>query len=255
MPRTDPVLLFDLDGTILRRNSFPVWVLSLLTGGDSRAGLHARFATALRVQQLLVRRKLRRLSHDAFLRELQSVWAEIGDGPVAARLQAKLLKLVRPNIAPVLKLLGDPATDSLLATAAATEYAEPLGRALGFHYVLATPRGPQRDTPCNSGAVKRERVQTFLDQHGWAHRPRIFFNDHMDDVPLMQACQAVCWFGSAKEMRAARAAAPNARFVPCRGLRPDEMRQLIAHLRQSVEAAQLANTVSASWSSRAMTAP
>jgi hypothetical protein len=70
----------------------------------------------------------------------------------------------------------------------------------------------------------------------------------------MQVCQAVCWFGSTKRLHAARAAAPNVRFVPCRALRPDEMRQLVAHLRQSVEAAQLANTISANWS-RAMTAP
>jgi phosphoserine phosphatase len=158
MPRTDPVLLFDLDGTILRRNSFPVWVLSLLAAGDPRAGLHARLTAALRVQHLLVQRKLRRLSHDAFMQALQSMWADIGNGPAAARLQARLLRLVRPNIAPALKLLGDPATDSLLATAAAAEYAEPLGRALGFHYVLATPHGPRRQAPCNSGTVKRERV-------------------------------------------------------------------------------------------------
>jgi len=254
MPRTDPVLLFDLDGTILRRNSFPLWVMSMLTGGDPQAGLRRRAALSLRAQDLLIQRKLGRLSHDRFLRDLQSLWADIGDGTTAARLQAKLLKLVRPNLAPAMKLLGEPQTDALLATAAAAEYAEPLGRALGFHYVLATSRGPGRDAPCNSGEVKRERVLEFLKQQGWAHRPRIFFNDHMDDLPLMELCQAVCWFGSTRELRAARAAAPNARFVPCRGLRPDEMHQLIAHLRQSVEAAQLANTVSASWS-RAMTAP
>ena len=256
MPRTDPVLIFDLDGTVLRRNSFPSWVLSLSTGGDKPARLAARVALAGRVHGLLLRRKLRRLNHDAFLRALQAIWhqAVIEDGKAAARFQARLLRMVRPNFAAILKLVADPATDCLLATAAAAEYAEGLGRALGFRYVLATPRAPRDNEPCNSHGVKRDRVLAFLDAHGWAHRPRIFFTDHMDDLPLMQVSQAVCWFGTRKDMQAAQQAAPQVRFLACRGLRPEEMRQVLAHLRQSVEAAQLATTVSATWS-RAMAAP
>ena len=33
MPRVDPVLVFDLDGTLLTVNSFPIWVLFLGSGG------------------------------------------------------------------------------------------------------------------------------------------------------------------------------------------------------------------------------
>jgi hypothetical protein len=38
-----------------------------------------------------------------------------------------------------------------------------------------------------------------------------------------------------------KAAAPGVRFLPCRAMRPNEMSATIAHLGQSLAAAQLAN--------------
>jgi len=245
MPRADPVLIFDLDGTVLRRNSFPYWTMALLTGGRI-SGLRARATLSWRVQQLLLRRKLGRLGHDTLLRELQQIWARAGDpgGEMAARLQARLLRLARRNLRLVLRSVANLSVDSVLATAAAAEYAEPLARELGFLHVLATPAGATATEPCNRGEHKRDRVLALLDTQGWTQRPRIFFNDHMDDLPLMQVSQAVCWFGSGKALRTARAAAPGTRFVSCRGLNAEEMQQTLAHIRQSLETAQLARSAS-----------
>lgn len=238
MPQVEPVLIFDLDGTILRRNSFPIWAASMLGLRGHHLGLRRRLALSLAAQRLLLARKLGRLDHDGLRQRLQALWAAATAEPgvtLAEHLQARLTRLVRPNLMPVLRLVADDVMDGILATAAAAEYAVQLGRKLGFTTVLAT----DTDT-CNTREHKRDRVLALLRERDWIERPRIFFNDDMADLPLMQACHAVCWFGSDGDLAKAKAAAPNVRFVPCRAMRATEMRATIAHLGQSLAAGQLA---------------
>lgn len=245
MPRTDPVLIFDLDGTILRINSFPIWALMLLLGRAPHLPWPERLALSVRVQRLLMRRRLHGVPHGVLMRELQAVWrdavASDAEQRMAARLSARLLRLVRPVLRPVLDQLGDEQVDAVLATAAAAEYAEPLGAELGFRTVLATPALREDAKPChNIGIRKRDAVLGWLQARGWECRPRIFFNDALSDLPLMRECDAVCWFGSDRALRRARGAAPAVRFVPCRKLRPDEMRTVLAHISHSLSVVQLA---------------
>jgi len=243
MPQVEPVLIFDLDGTILCRNSFPIWAASML--GLHSCGLRPgqRLALSVAVQRLLVARKLRRLDHDGLLRQLQALWRTASAAPgatLAEQVQRRLSGLVRPNMTPVLRLIAEEVMDGILATAAAADYAEPLGRALGFSTVIATPAERPAAEPHNTGTQKRDRVMALLRERGWLERPRIFFNDDLADLPLMQACHAVCWFGNNRDLRRAKAEAATVRFLPCRRLRPDEMSATVAHLGQSLAAAQLA---------------
>ena len=243
MPRVEPVLIFDLDGTILRKNSFPVWAGSMLGLRGCGLGLRQRLALSLAVQRLLLSRKLGHIDHDALLRHLQALWRDAIADPgatLAANVQRRLLRLVRPNLAPVLRLVADDAMDGILATAAAADYAEPLGRQLGFAMIIATPASRPAGEPCNTGVPKRDRVMALLRQRDWLERPRIFFNDDLADLPLMQACHAVCWFGNDRGLDQAKAQAPAVRFLACRRLRPNEMTATTAHLGQSLATAQLA---------------
>lgn len=244
MPQVEPVLILDLDGTILKKNSFPLWAIGMLGLRGGGHGLRRRLALSLAVQRLLWRRKMQGLDHDRLMLELQMLWQAAISEPgnrLAEELQRRLIRLVRPNIAPVLRLIADDAMDGILATAAAADYAVPLGRALGFSHILATPAARSPDEPYNVGTQKRDRVLALLRDKDWAERPRIFFNDDMADLPLMQASHAVCWYGSDHGLREAKAAAPSVRFLPCRNMRPNETTATIAHLTQSLAAAQLAN--------------
>jgi phosphoserine phosphatase len=244
MPQVEPVLIFDLDGTIIRRNSFPIWAAAMLGLRGHGMSLRQRLALSLAVQRLLLARKLGRLDHDGLLRALQAQWREVAAQPgvkLADHLQTRLAGLVRPNLVPILALVADGAMDGILATAAAGDYAIPLGRRLGFSTILATPLEREPGEPYNSGAQKRDRVIGLLRDRGWLERPRIFFTDHMDDLPLMQRSQTVCWFGNNRDLRKAKAAAPNVRFVPCRTMRPSELSATITHLGHSLAVAQLAN--------------
>ena len=243
MQQVEPVLIFDLDGTILRRNSFPVWAMAMLGLRSHGLALQRRVALSLAAQRLLLDRKLHRIDHDSLLRRLQALWRTAATQPgttIAAHLQARLLRLVRPNLKPVLRLVAEDAMDGILATAAAGDYAIPLGRTLGFSTIVATGVERLPGEKNNSGEEKRHSVLGLLAERGWTQRPRIFFNDDMADLPLMLECQAVCWYGTARGLRQAKAAAPKVRFLPCRAMRANETTATIAHLGQSLASAQLA---------------
>jgi phosphoserine phosphatase len=129
-PDPMPVLVFDLDGTILCCNSFPLWTLFLMTG---RVGVRHRGLLSLRVLSLLLQRKIGRLSHDEFQRCLQAAWqaATAGRDPdLTSRFEAVLLRRVRANMRACLDLIVERQLDAVLATAAAADYAEAFGRRL-----------------------------------------------------------------------------------------------------------------------------
>ncbi len=212
-----PVVVFDLDGTVLSVNSFPRWVLFLIAGRVPELGLRRRLLLSLKCQWLLLCRKLSRMNHDELLCRLQYAWGAAGPAATTARFEAALLRRVRSNLVPVLELVMAERMDAVLATAAAADYAEALGRQLGFRHVLATARGRSLGEPGNTGAQKRERVLAYLEQHGWSGRPIVLFTDHIDDLPLMRDSSVVCWFG-APETLAEAAEGARTRLIYCRDL-------------------------------------
>jgi phosphoserine phosphatase len=228
MPRTDgdraPVLIFDLDGTILRINSFPGWVLFLIGGRVPGLEPGRRARLSLAALRLLCQRKFGRLDHDEMSRRLSHAWRTAASCQnrteywAPDRFVARLQRQVRANLQPVLGVVASGRADAVLATAAAADYAAGLGRLLAFRHVLATPSDRRADEPLNSRERKRDRVLDLLAAHGWRGRPLVLFTDHIDDLPLMRACGLVCWFGPERRMAEASDAAPATRFVFCRDL-------------------------------------
>jgi phosphoserine phosphatase len=228
-----PVLICDLDGTILRSNSFPLWILWLMAGPLPEISLRARVMLSLRVQKLLWRRRLGRIGHALLMREVQHAWHAASHGAsdgAADRVPALLRRRVRPAFEPVLQQIAAGEIDAVLATAAADEYARPLGLQLGFRDVLATPSQLPPDGALNHGAEKLRRVQEFLRCRQWAERPRVLLTDHIDDLPLLQHCHAVGWFGSAGMLASVRAETKGVTFVDCRRLGATALGRAIATL-------------------------
>jgi phosphoserine phosphatase len=222
-----PVLIFDLDGTILRSNSFPLWVVFLLIGRISGLGLQRRASLSMSTMRLLLSRKFGRLNHDELQRRLQlALKAAIGDCSLAAmhRFQASLSRRVRANLGSLLRLMVERQIDAVLATAAAAEYAEPLGRQLGFRHVLATRPDRIVGELANAGHLKRQRVADFLRDAGWHDRSLVLFTDHQDDLPLIRDSNVVYWFGSADMLARVRTQAAATRFIYCRDMSPEMLR-------------------------------
>ena len=211
-----PVHVFDLDGTVLSCNSFPLWAMQMLRGRVPHEGRMRQASTALTVARLLLRRKLALMHHTVLKQRLQSTWrhATMGDsGAHAAQFGDLLQRYVRPNMAAVLRQVSCGEVDAVLATAAAGEYAHALGRRLGFAAVLASDDG--RD---NVGEEKCRRVLAFLAERNWSDRPRILFTDHVDDLPLMRVSDLVCWFGPDAEHADIARKLPGIATIALRGL-------------------------------------
>jgi phosphoserine phosphatase len=236
-----PVLVFDLDGTILRINSFPRWVLFLLAGRSPGLGPGRRAVISASALLPLFQRKLGRMDHDAMLRQMQRVWktaagwqvsghgvgrlnGEANEPPLPlSGFTASLRRHVRDNLRSLLGMVAAEQLDAVLATAAAGDYALEFGRQLGFRHVLATGSDRAPDERTNSGQRKRDRVFEFFDAAGWRGRPMVLFTDHIDDLPLMRESKLVCWFGPEKLMEAARAATGEVHFVFCQEVTGDVM--------------------------------
>ena len=199
-----PVLIFDLDGTILAANSFPHWAQHLARGKFDHLGRAKRTAISLSVLTALVRRRLRLLDHAMFKWRLQQIWQDAIRGDAGAAEQqviTELRRMVRPEFAPLLADVAAGRVDAVLATAAAGDYAVGLGRALGFRHVLATPADRPAPVHDNAGRQKRDAVLSLLLDHGWHTRPLVLYTDHIDDLPLIRISQTTYWFGPEKMRR------------------------------------------------------
>jgi phosphoserine phosphatase len=212
-----PLLILDLDGTILRVNSFPRWILYLIMGAIPEMRLARRVPLSVRVQILLCRRKSGLLSHAGLRHGLRRAWraaARFDGDAMALRFQSSLRRQVRPSLVPLLDMIAAGQVDAVLATAAPAEYATGLGRQLGFTHILAATGGREE---IGIGQRKSDQVHALLSAREWHGRQRILFTDHIDDLPLIRQCDVVCWFGPERRLEAARAEATS-RFIYCRPL-------------------------------------
>ncbi|HYL32503.1 MAG TPA: HAD family hydrolase [Stellaceae bacterium] len=208
-----PVLILDLDGTVLSENSFPRWALHLVRARFPHLRAPRRWRISATAVAMIAVRKLRLMSHDWLKWRLQALWqiATAGDGGAAERdIVQELIGIVRPELAPVLGAVAACRVDAILATAAPEDYADGLGCRLGFADVLATRCGRLKPSPDNSGPYKRDAVMRLIVGRGWLERPRILFTDHVDDIPLMRVCQTIYWFGPDSGLAAIMQAVPSA---------------------------------------------
>ena len=210
-----PVLIFDLDGTILAVNSFPHWAAYVARGRFPHLGLGRRACIAAAAVTLLGLRKLGLCDHETLKRRLQHLWqtATLDDGGACElNFIGGLSRHVRPELKPVLAAVACGRVDAVLATAAAADYADALGRSLGFADVLATPRSRRPGEPSNRGERKRDSVMTLLRARGWQDRPLAIFTDHADDLPLIRLCRTLYWFGTLRDLAAVEATVPDIRI-------------------------------------------
>lgn len=217
MPDSDPVLIFDLDGTVLTINSFPRWAAFMLCGRAVRQHGWRRLWSMATVALLLASRKAGLIGHEALKWRLQRLWqvSVCNDGGrTVSQFIATLQPFVRQDLRGPLAAISAGQGDAILATAAAGDYAVSLGRALGFSHILATDASRSQTQASNVREYKRDAVLGFLGEQEWQDRRRILFTDHEDDLPLMAVCHLVYWFGDAAGERQVRLVLPDVELRP-----------------------------------------
>ena len=223
-------MICDLDSTVLSVNSFRPWVRYLIFGHFGELAVVERLEIALTTIVVMLERKLLNKDHAVTKGKLQKLWrrATAKDPATLAQdwLLSDLAATVRPNLSALLsRAAADSKQHILLATAAAGEYAEPLGARIGFKYILSTPllAGADAAKLHNVGSVKRDRVLAFLQEKGWDKLPRVFLTDHIEDLPLIEVCDKILWFGNETQRQLAQTKATGKLFVPALTLETKEV--------------------------------
>lgn len=220
------LVILDLDGTILSVNSFRLWVIYLMRARFPHLGRVRRLSVTLKAFKALMARKAGLIGHETLKWRLQTLWQAVtegDDGAVERDFIGLLKRFVRPELAPILDAVAAGKIDAVMATAAAADYADGFGRALGFRHVLATPRSRKRGEPSTLGVHKRDAVLTFIAGRGWQDRTLVLFTDHADDLPLIRLSRTVYWFGLESERMALERKLPEISLRP--GLLGDEILQ------------------------------
>jgi phosphatidylglycerophosphatase C len=201
------IALFDLDGTITRRETYIAYLIGFLARHPGRlaraaplAGALGLYAAGQRDNRWLKTTFLRTILGGLELRALEA-WTEFF-------LDRLLERGLRPRALEVIEQHRAAGDRILLVTASLSFYAEPLGRRLGFDEVLCTRAavdgtgrltGELEGGNCY-GAKKLRRVQDYL-RDGAPGPPATFYTDHQADLPLLQFVERPIVVSPTRRMR------------------------------------------------------
>lgn len=223
--KTDAVLVIDLDETLLSINSFKIWAAYFLYGKFDSLKFKQRIFLRIRAWRIFFRRKILKHSHAKTKSDLHSLWIENRDDNALENIVAKLEKKIRPNMLEILELISKSKCDAVIATAATSLYAEKFASRIGFANIISTRLNEKE----NRGEEKARRVLEFISEQKWENRKKIFFTDHLEDMPFIMKSDKLMWFGKKDEVNGIQKLLPKLDIVTCNNLSAEEiMSRLLA---------------------------
>lgn len=173
------IAVFDLDGTLLRGNSFHLWLRYLVvTRRDLPAKMRLYVATvaAMRLTRLISHRSLKQKVM-AVARTDDDVCRDFVMSELAPRLSGACMAELRRCQA-----LG---INVVLATAAPAVYVRQLARHLGLRDLVASTL----DAEGTLDEVFRQRKADAVLELAGSEKISAVFSDHMDDLPLFRLAE------------------------------------------------------------------
>lgn len=171
-------IVYDLDGTLIRFNTFKCWVVISFVISIFFLRVFFLFSFFKFVYQRKIK-LLNRVTFKAAILELQvksSFWKVIGS------LYGKLLAVffLRKDL-----LQKDPSAARCLATAAPDIYVIPFSKKINiFDYVIYSHFSTSDVFVETLNVEKKRRV--LID---FSEFPDVFYTDHYDDIPLAKVCK------------------------------------------------------------------
>jgi|CXWL01.1.fsa_nt_gi phosphoserine phosphatase len=215
----DLVLIIDLDETLISINSFPLWAKYFLLGDFSNLNFYKRNILRIKAAKIFAERKILGRNHAQTKAALHKLWLKTGDVSALEIFLQKLEKTIRPNMRSVLELIAKNKINAVLATAATSLYAEPFANKIGFSHVISTGISEQE----NRSEEKSRRAQEFLKKQSWEDKKKIFFTDHLEDMPFMLNSDKLMWFGKPDEVSVIKKSIPNLKIIACQNLTSEEI--------------------------------
>lgn len=177
-----PVVVADMDGTVLRINSWRIFSREVLRELARRG--HFAQAAGLIGRQLL--KKLGRIEH----REVKYAFARAAQGfgeEFYNRLNREIHRHVNWDVMHFINDFEKTGMGKVLASAAAGEYAVRLGRELGFEHVITSPAAGEslEEYIETKGERKVQLIERLAAVKGL--RPAVVVTDHWHDLPMLRA--------------------------------------------------------------------
>ena len=201
------VALFDLDGTVTRRDTYLAYLVGFLARHPERWLRAAPLPVAVHCH--LVGWRSNTWLKTTFLRAvLGGVQRQRLDSWTEAFLERVLRRGLRTGALQTIERHRAAGDGLVLVTASLDFYAEPLGRRLGFDTILCTRiqydgagrvTGELAGGNCY-GAGKLTRVQRYLQQHPTG-TPVICYCDHHSDLPLIRFAQRAIAVNPTRRLR------------------------------------------------------
>lgn len=168
----------DLDGTLLRANSFRLLIRFLIRRLWSRF----RYVRLLRLLLLLALRRMRLISHVAMKRPIHAMAADQLSDKDISDFANVLLKHLDSDL---LLALHSTGMNLLMATAAPSLYTGKFAAMTGFVGELSTPLPDDGGAYVETrGERKRRLVEDYARLHGLTIS--MVLTDHDDDLPLLR---------------------------------------------------------------------
>jgi len=181
------LFVIDLDGTLVKGNSFNFFVTCLLMHSLQQKTAYSLYL-ACKIVFISIMRKLRVFSHNRMKRLLQKIWryyVTIGHKEI---LRSKVQNYIDGALrTEVVSFVSDKKTSGdrvIIATAAPEEYVSIIAELIPIiDHFIATPAIISKVWYHNLSEIKWENVSAFIGEDSYYV---ISFTDHYDDLPLIK---------------------------------------------------------------------
>lgn len=178
-------IIVDLDGTLLRRNSFKEY-LKFAAWQSLR---QLRIDVIPRIAAWIAVRKLRLITHSRLKQRLMRITEPIMGPDELHKFANRLARHIHPKVLKLCRQMRQTNSAVILATAAPASYAALIAQGVSLDGCIATPSSDTPDWRETVREEKRDQVLAFLQCHELSLCAII--TDHRDDLPLMRAAKDI----------------------------------------------------------------
>lgn len=181
------VLVVDLDGTLVRTNSFRTWTMRHFVGAAAmQVGTRRYVKRAAAFILLYGLRAMRIISHRRLKSLFLRVWAQTGGSSAEATEYAEWLRVryLNERVHEFVRAALTAGEPVVLATAAPELYASPFAARLGMTVIATKP--PDGNALCDEtiGIRKAVKLREWLANQPGEHTLTVI-TDHSDDEPML----------------------------------------------------------------------